>query len=45
MKCEKFKVRLKIKQTKIKVELSKKEQTCDDLILPNLLLIYNLAKA
>nr|DAF87142.1 MAG TPA: hypothetical protein [Phage sp. ctHEp8]DAK49785.1 MAG TPA: hypothetical protein [Caudoviricetes sp.]DAQ17157.1 MAG TPA: hypothetical protein [Caudoviricetes sp.]DAS54036.1 MAG TPA: hypothetical protein [Caudoviricetes sp.]DAS70312.1 MAG TPA: hypothetical protein [Bacteriophage sp.] len=45
MKCEKFKVRLKTKQTKIKVELSKKEQTCDDLILPNLLLIYNLAKA
>ena len=45
MKCEKFKVRLKTKQTKIKVELSKKEQTCDDLILQNLLLIYNLAKA
>ena len=45
MKCEKFKVRLKTKQTKIKVELSKKEKTCDDLILPNLLLIYNLAKA
>lgn len=45
MKCEKFKVRLKTKQTKIKVELSKEEQTCDDLILPNLLLIYNLAKA
>ena len=45
MKCEKFKVRLKTKQTKIKFELSKKEQTCDDLILPNLLLIYNLAKA
>ena len=44
MKCEKFKVRLKIKQPKIKVKLSKKEQNCEDLILPNLLLIYNLAK-
>lgn len=44
MKCEKFKVRLKTKQTKIKVELSKKEQNREDLILPNLLLIYNLAK-
>lgn len=44
MKCEKFKVRLKTKQPKIKVKLSKKEQTCEDFILPNLLLIYNLAK-
>lgn len=44
MKCEKFKVRLKPKQPKIKVKLSKKEQNCEDLILPNLLLIYNLAK-
>lgn len=44
MNCEKFKVRLKTKQSKIKVKLSKKEQACDDLILPNLLLIYNLAK-
>lgn len=44
MKCEKFKVRLKIKQPKIKVKLSKKEQNTNDLILPNLLLIYNLAK-
>lgn len=44
MKCEKFKVRLKIKQPRIKVKLSKKEQNANDLILPNLLLIYNLAK-
>lgn len=41
MKCEKFKVRLKTKQPRIKVKLSKK---CINKPFPDLLSIYNKVK-